>query len=309
MTDVLAPENSQVRYGVENTYGDGDYSSGCGGHNPAFHWIGIIEDVTSNYDNSLRECRGIGSIDISALATGMRNPEVSIKWIVQRKRGSTFVPLTFMNYAVTPPVGITIGQEATFGSSYLSLWYKGMMMDSLDVDFSIDDFIRATAKLVGRDVTVDNDLITADSRDTYAPDPVNSYYLPLTGQDAEVFLNSAGATDGDEAGVKKVHFYIKNNYVRIPVVRTTDSDLLAYILRGKRELGGELTIYVESFYELNRLKESTLMDLRINLQKTDDSPYFDFTNVKLDTGQLSTKVNEVPCELQIPFKAGAISTG
>jgi len=309
MTDVLAPENSQVRYGVEETYGDGDYLAGCQGYDPDFYWIGIIEDVTNPYDNSLRECRGIGSIDISALATGMKNPELTLKWIVQRKRNGYFLPLTFMDYAVTPPVGITIDHEATYGTTELSLWYKGMMMDSLDVDFAIDDFVKASAKLVGQDVTIDDALVTASSKDSYPPDPVNGYYLPLTGQDCEVFLNAAGAGDTPLTNVKKVHFFIKNNYVRIPVVRTSDSNLLKYILRGKRELGGELTLYIETKAELDWLTGSTLLDLRIDLHKTDNSPYFNFTNVKLDTGQLSTKVNEVPCELQLPFKAGSIATG
>lgn len=312
MTDVLAPSDVSVLYDTENVYGDGAYTNGgCSPDYPDFKWIGIIEDVTQPYSNALRECRGIGSVDLMALAKSMKNPEVSLKWIIQRKRivATTFNPLTFMDYAVTPPIGLALGYEATYGSNYLSLWYKGLMMDSLEVGFDIDDFQHATAKFVGQDLVVDSALITADSRASNPLDQVNGYALPLTGFDAEVFMNAAGVADVPLANVKKVHFYIKNNYVRIPVVRTSNEDLLKYVLRGKRELGGEITVYVETKSELDFLTESTLLDIRIDLQKTDNTPYFNFTNAKLDLGSLSTRLNEVPCELTLPFKATSIATG
>lgn len=310
MVDVISPEYVQVRYGIEDTYGDGDYQPGCPGHNPAFLWIGIIEEATNPYDNSMRECRGIGDIDLSALATGMKNPEITLKWIIQRYwvNGTGFNPKTFLDYAITPPVGITIGYEATYGSSFLSLWYKGMMIDSLDIDFGIDDFIRATMKLVGQDVVVDDALIDAESRESNPLDAANGYALPLTGQDATVYLNAAGGEDAPIANVKKVHIFIKNNYVKIPVVRSSDSDLLKYILRGRRELGGELTLFVETKDELDMLVGSTLLDLKILLHNSDTIPGFDFTNVKFDTGQFSTKVNEIPCELSLPFKAASVTS-
>jgi hypothetical protein len=311
LVDVVTPETVSFLYDTETTYGDGGYKSGCGGFNPSFKWIGIIEDITLPYDNALRECRGIGSIDLRALTAGMKNPEANLKWIIQRKRtvATAFNPLTFLNYSVSFPTGIALGYEATYGSSYLNLWFKGMMMNSLDVEFSIDDFQRASAKLVGQDVEVAEALITADGRESNPLDQENGYALPLTGMDAEVFLNEAGQSDDPLGNVKNVHFFVKNNLVRIPVVRTANENLLKYILKSKRELGGELTLYIETKAELDFLTDSTLLDIRIDLQKTDNTPYFDFTNAKLDTGSLGTRLTEVPCEITLPFKATGISTG
>jgi len=303
MVDVIAPEHVSVLFDTEDTYGDGGSAS-----SPDFQWIGIIEDAGLPYDPSFKECRGIGSVDISALSSGMKNAEMTLKWFVQRKRTSpTYNPATFFLHALNPPTGLALGYEATYGSSYLSEWFLGVQIDSLEIDFDIEGFVKSSAKFVCQDVTIDDALIVANSRESNPLDVSTAEALPLTGHDVEVFVNEAGAADSPMTNIKRGKFYLKNNWVKIPVVRASDSDLLKYLLRGKRELGGEITVYVETKAELDFLTGKTLLDIRFDLHKTDNAPYFNFTNAKLKTGSLSTRVNEIPCELTLPFESTGLS--
>jgi hypothetical protein len=302
LTDVICPEHVKVFYDVEDVYGDGG-SSGA----PDFSWIGIIQDVPQTFDYSRKECRGLGSIDISALADGLKSPELSIKWVIQRKSGA-FDPLTFLDYAKSFPEGIGVEWGAEYGLSYLSMWYKGLLPDSLDVEFSIDSFQIATMKLIGREV-IDGVAFVGSGYQDNPLDVANGYSLPLTGHDAEVFMNAAGASDESLTDVKRVKFSLKNNLTRVPVIRENISNLLKYILRTKRELSGEITCFMENKDKYADLLNSTLLDIRIDLQKTDNTPYFDFTNVKLDKGSITTRINEVPCEVTLPFIASSLGTG
>jgi len=257
-----------------------------------------------------RECRGIGSIDANAFADGLQSPEISLKWIVQRKRtvATAFNPVTLLAYAKTfPTYGLGIGWEATYGSSYMSLWYKGMMMDSLDIDFTIDSFIIATAKFVGHSIVDTAALIAATSRASNPISIANSYALPLTGQDAEVFYNAAGGADTALTNVKRVHLTINNHLARVPVIQTSNAQYLKYILKTRRELMGEIELYVEDKDEYANLLDATNLDIRIDLQKSDNTPYFDFTGAKLDRGSLTTRLNEIPCYVTLPFRATGIT--
>lgn len=306
MTDVISPDTVSVYFDTETALGDG----GTGG-TPAFKWIGIIDDVALPYDNSMKECRGIGSIDLRALSAGMKNPSIDLKYYVQKKRSVSpaFDPATLLDYVVTPPTGIGLGYESTFGSSYMSVWFKGAMLESLEVDFDIDGHVKATTKFVAQSATTSAALISAASRAANPLDVANGYAIPLTGHDVEVFMNAAGAANSTMANVKRGRFSIKNNYVRIPVVRVSNSTLYKYILRSKRELSGEVVLFVESKAELDWLINATLLDIRFDLEKSGNTPYFDFTSATLDAGALSTKLNEIPCELTLPFKATAIAVG
>jgi len=303
MTDVVSPQDVNVYYDPEDTYGDGG-SAGS----PTFAWIGIIQEVPQTYEAMRRACRGLGSVDVNAIANGLQSPEITIKWIIQRYKSSTFDPKTFLDYVVTWPTGIGLEWYAAYGSSYLSLWYKGMMMDSLDIDFSIDSFIVATAKLVGKTI-VD---ATSSSGASHASNPIdvaNGYCLPLTGVDAEVFYQTAGSADSAILNVRRVHFSIKNHIRRIPVIQTSNADLLKYILKSKRELSGSITVFMETKNEYADCLDGNKKDIRIDLQKTDNSPYFDFTGCKIDRAAVTTRINEVPCEVTLPFTATGIAVG
>ena len=254
--------------------------------------------------------RGIGSVDINAIRTGMKKPELNLKWIVQRKRSvaTAFNPATLLALAHTfPTYGLGFEVLYTYGPtpSYVSLWYKGCLMNKLTLDWSIDSFITASAELYCQNLVSG----VAGVGNSYASDPLNltnSYALPLTGFDSEVFLDvdAGGDTPTD---VKRVHFEIDNKLTRLPVIQTSNSELLKYMAKGARTLEGEIEIYFASRTAFDYVLGNNALDIMIDLNKTDNSPRFDFTGCKIDDSMISTRISEFPCSVTLPFKAVALA--
>jgi len=304
MSVVIGPEHAQAYYDNEDTYGDGG-SAGS----PDFSWIGMIQECPSLSSYSKMGARGIGSVDLTAIRTGMKKPELNLKWIVQRERtvSTAFDPITFLAYAHTfPTYGLGLEVLYTYGTSpsYVSLWYKGVLVNKLTLDWSIDSFIIASAQLYCQNLVTG----VAGVGNSYASDPLNltnSYALPLTGFDSEVFLDvDAGGDTTTE--VKRVHFEIDNKLTRLPVIQAANPELLKYMAKGARTLEGEITIYFASRTAFDYVLGNNSLDIMIDLHKTDHSR-FDFTGCKIDDSVLSTRVTEFPCEVTLPFKATALS--
>lgn len=306
MAMVIDPSCAQAYYDVETGFGDG----GSGG-SPDFAWIGIIQDVSNLSSYSKQTCRGIGSVDISAIRTGMKKPELTLKWIVQKKRtvATAFDPATLLGYAETfPATGLGLEVLYTYGAtpSYVSLWFKGMMFDSLVLDWSIDSFVTATGKFVGQDLVTG----VAGVGNSYAANPLditNSYAAPLTGYDTEVFFDVDGAGDVSQANIRRVRFEIQNSLARRPVIQATTPEKIKYLIKGARELRGEITIYLESRTAFDYVLGNNSLDIMLDLEKGGNTPRFDFTGCKIDDSVLSTRLREVPCEVTLPFTATALT--
>jgi len=310
LTEVVGSENVKVYFDTEDTYGDGG-SAGL----PDFSWLGIVQEPAQAMDNNLSECRGIGDIDINSLRPGMVAPDLDIKYIIQKYKAGgcaygDWDPATFLKYATTFPTGLGLEWLASFGATptIISLWYKGFLVDSLEIDFTADSFVTASVKLLGQNIAVG----TAAVGNSYEDNPLdlaNSNCLPLTGFDAEVFMNATGAVDVPLTNVKSVKLSVKNHLARIPVIRSATPTLLKYIQRTKRELTGEIVVFMESSSEYKDLVDMTDLDIRVDLDSTQDRPYFDFSHCTLDKGSIGTRINEFPCDVVLPFKAVSLTIG
>lgn len=277
---------------------------------PDFEWIGIIQECSSLSSYSKMGARGIGSVDLNAIRTGMKKPELDLKWIVQRKRtvATAFNPASLLAYVHTfPTYGLGFEVLYTYGTSpsYVSLWYKGCLLNKLTLDWTIDSFIIANAQVYSQDLVTG----VAGVGNSYASDPLNltnSYALPLTGYDSEVFLDvdAGGDTSID---VKRVHIEIDNKLTRLPVIQSSNPEKLKYMAKGARTLTGELTIYFANKTAFDYVLGNNSLDIMIDLNKTDNTPRFDFTGCKIDDAILSTRLTEFPCEISLPFKATALA--
>ena len=304
MSVVIGPENAQAYYDDEDTYGDGG-SAGS----PDFKWIGMVQECPSLSSYSKMPSRGIGSVDINAIRAGMKKPELNLKWIVQRKRtvATAFNPAVFLKLAHTfPTKGLGFEVLYTYDtSSYVSVWYKGCLLNKLTLDWTIDSFVIASAQIYSQNTATG----VAGVGNSYASDPLNltnSYALPLTGFDTEVFLDvDAGGDSTTE--VRRVHFEIDNKLTRLPVIQASNPELLKYMAKGARTLEGELTVYFASKTAFDYVLGNNAIDIMIDLNKTDNSPRFDFTGCRIDDSILSTRISEFPCEVTLPFKATALA--
>jgi len=305
---VIEPRHAQVYWDDEDSYGDG----GSAG-DPDWKWIGIIQDISNLSSYSKMGARGVGSVDLSAIRTGMKKPELTLKWIVQRKRtvATTFNPLTFLAYGHTfPTYGVGIEVLYTYGAtpSYVSLWYKGMHFNKLSLDWMIDGFVTATAQFYGQDLVTG--VAKAGTSPTYESNPLdltNSYALPLTGFDTEVWFDVDAGGDTSQSNIKRVSFSIENKLTRRPVIQASNPEKIKYLVKGARDLKGEITIYFENRTAFDYIIGNNALDIMFDLNKTDNTPRFDFTGCKLDDSILSTRITEFPCEVTLPFTATALA--
>jgi len=270
----------------------------------------MIQECPSLTSYSKIGARGIGSVDLTSIRTGMKKPELNLKWIVQRKRSvaTAFNPASLLALVHTfPTYGLGFEVLYTYGAtpSYVSLWYKGCLLNKLTLDWNIDSWIIANAQIYSQNITTG----VAGVGNSYASDPLNltnSYALPLIGFDSEVWLDvDAGGDTSTE--VKRVHIEIDNKLSRLPVIQASNPELLKYMARGARTLEGEITVYFASKTAFDYVLGNNAIDIMIDLNKTDNSPRFDFTGCKIDDGVLSTRITEFPCEVALPFKATALS--
>jgi len=304
---IVGPRHAQVYYDDEDSYGDG----GSGG-DPDWKWIGMIQDSASLTSYSKMAARGLGSVDASAIRAGMKKPELNLKWIVQKKRtvAVAFDPKVFLKYAHTfPTYGVGIEVLYTYATStYYSLWFKGMLFNKLSLEWTIDGWVTASAQFYGQNM-VPSDAQSGTSP-TYESNPLNlanSYAVPLTGFDTEVFFDVDAGGDASAADIKRVKIDIDNKLVRRPAIQASNPELLKYMARGARELSGEMTIYFSNHTYYDYVLGNNKLDIMFDLEKVGNTPRFDFTGCKFDDAVLSTRITEFPCEITLPFTATALA--
>jgi hypothetical protein len=118
-------------------------------------------------DPSLIEVRGVGSRDLAALKRGLRKPTLKISHIPPSDAPINFIQHTTTLNSLSIQV---LWYKGLFASAtdIISLLYKGMRIDKLTVECSIEDFVKATVELVGQDVAVGTGKISGATYADYA---------------------------------------------------------------------------------------------------------------------------------------------
>jgi hypothetical protein len=239
--------------------------------NPSFQWIGVVQNVEPNMDRSLIKLRGIGSRDLSYIIKGLLKAEVSMEYAYEDN-----IFLNFADYLNDFSMEVYTDNGTTV-NSYL---YVGGMINSVDVNCSVNNLITVKPNIIAKNVTIGT---AHPSGATYASD---SGFAPKTWYDTKVEIPSGTEIDG----VTDWSFKINNNLERYPVVTSTSGDLLKYLVERHREYTGELTVAYMSNTLLSAMKDSSEMaTLNINISGHN----YMFNKVKFDTGRLTARPVEV----------------
>jgi len=240
--------------------------------NPAFQWIGVVQNVEPSYDRSLIKLRGIGSRDLSYIIKGLLKAEVSFEYAFQ---DNTF--LNFANSLNDFSVEIFTVDQATTINSYL---HTGGMINTVDVSCSVNNLVTVKPTVIAKNVTISTSHPTGA---TYANDPGTT---PKMWYDTKVEIPAGTEIDG----VTDWSFRINNNMERFPVITSTSGDLLKYLVERHRELTGDLTVAYMSNTLMSAVKDATE---QATLKITIGSNTYTFNNVKFDTGKLTMRPAEV----------------
>jgi len=269
MVETYGAHECRVYFVQESNYGETPA-------NPAM--IGInTQGVEPSLDPGLVQVRGLGSRDLQSLNKGLRKVMLKIPSSL-----SSESPISFIQHVQTlNPLSVQVlYYKGVFASAtdIISFLYKGCRFNKLDVECHLEDIIKSTAELIGKDVEVGTSKITGATYGDYAGAvPYNQSFV------------QRGAADGsglsDVERITDWKFTIENNLKPVPVIRSTDGHLLKYLPARHRNLTGELTFEFESKQEFDDVINDSEFSLKFGLGSTHSAlfKYCKWQNVSTPT--------------------------
>jgi hypothetical protein len=235
------------------------------------------ENLEPSLNPDLIQVRGVGSGDLQSVKRGLRQANLKIVHLLPSD-----APISFIQHAqALNSLSIQLlYYKGSFASAtdVISLLYKGCRINKLAVECSIEEVVKATVEIVGKDVTVGTSKITGATYGDYAGAiPYNESYV------------QRGAGDGSGLAVlERVtdwKFSIENNLKPVPVIRSTDGYLLKYLPARHRNLTGELTFEFESKQEYDDVINDIEFSLKFGLGNTNNAlfKYCKWENVATPT--------------------------
>ena len=276
---VYGAHEAKIYYVQESTYG-------VTPTNPSMLGVATASDVEPALDPGLVKVRGIGSRDLKTIRRGLRHVDLRVAYAIPSD-----APINFLQY-ITTLYSMSIEVFYEKASGIIDLLHKGVRMDKVTVECSIEDIVKATADLIGQDLTVGTAKITGA---TYA-----DYTGAVPFSDSYV---QHGAGDGSGlAAVERVtdwKFVVENNLKRVPVIRSTSGYLLKYLQERHRVLSGELTFEFESKQEYDDVIADSEFSLKFGLGGTNSAL---FKYCKWEKVGTPTKIEDL-VSLKAPFVA------
>jgi hypothetical protein len=146
----------------------------------------------------------------------------------------------------------------------ISLLYKGCRIDKLTVECSIEEVVKASVELVGKDITIGIGKIAGATYGDYAGAvPYNDSYVQRGNGDGSGLTALERVTDW--------RFTIENNLKPVPVIRSTEGYLLKYLPARHRNLTGELVFEFESKQEYDDAISDSEFSLKFGLSDTNSA--------------------------------------
>jgi len=269
MSMPFGAHEAKIYYVEETSYGETP-------SNPSM--LGLkAESIEPVLNPSLIKVRGVGSRDLQAIRKGLR--DVGVKVVYPLPSDS---PINFLQHIATlNSLSIEIFYEKPSG--IVDLLLKGCRMDKAVVECGIEDVVKATVELVGQNVVVGNSKLSGAAYADYAG--VVPYY--------ESFVQRGA---GDGSGLTAIEritdwkFAIENNLKQVPVIRSTNGEILKYLPARHRNLTGELIFEFENKQEYDDVVNDSEFSLKFGLGGTNSAI---FKYCKWESVSTPTKIEDL----------------
>jgi len=232
-------------------------------------------DVEDNIDPGLLKLRGIGSRDLDTLKKGLRKPTLKFGYLLPSAS-----PIDFLLYAQNlNSMSIEVIYERA--SSILDFLYKGMKIDKVTVQLTDVESESAVIKVPSVELMGQN-VVTATSKNS-------TNYADYSGAVAynESYVKKGAATLDR---VTDWTWTIENHLKRVPVIRSTNGELLKYLQERHRDVYGMATFEFESKDEHDEALADTEFNLEIGLGSTNKAV---FSNCKWQNVKNATKIEDL----------------
>ena len=274
MSEPYGAHEAGIAYISESSYGETPAS-------PDMIEILTAENVEPAVSPSLIKVRGIGSRDVQFIRKGLRLVDVKFGYALQN--------IELLNFISTlGSMSLEVWYEKA--GSIISLLHKGCRMDRAEVQCSVEAVIKADVSFIGQNLVAG----TAKIGNSYTPwsdNPVAFY---------ESYVKKQAAT---LERVTDWKFVIENHLKRVPVIRTTDGNLLKFLQERHRTITGEVTFEFETKEEYDDVINDTAFTLEIGLGSTNKAV---FTDCKWETVSSPTRIEDLVA-LKAPFTAKSVT--
>lgn len=270
MPETYSAHESRVYYVDETAYGQTPT-------NPSMLSV-PAESIEPSVNPSNIKLRGVGSVDLQAIKKGLRASSLKIVFPVPSD-----APINFLQYArdeLAKSLSIQLlYYKGVFASAtdVISLLYTGCKFQKLTVECSIEDVLKANAELLAQTFTAGTAKIAGATYADYAG------AVPFY----ESYIKKDAATLDRVTDWK---FTLENNLKQVPVIRTSNGNILKYLPHRHRNLTGEVVFEFESKEEFDNVINDTEFALEFGLGGTCKAV---FSNCKWENVAAPTRVEEL----------------
>lgn len=287
MVETYGAHEERVHYVQETTYGETPATPSMLGLKTAF-------GVDDNIDPGLLKLRGIGSRDLDTILKGLRKPTLKFGYLLPSE-----APINFLQYAqnLNSMSVELIYYKGIFSAAtdIISFLFKGMKIDKVTVQLT--------------DIQSETAVITVPSVELWGQNVVTATEK-ITGA---TYADYTGAVPYNESYVKKGaatldritdwRWDLENHLKRVPVIRSTNGELLKYLRERHRDLYGELTFEFESKEEHDEVLADTEFSLEFGLGGTNKAV---FSNCKWQNVKNVGRIEDL-IAVKAPFVARQVA--
>ena len=221
--------------------------------------LGIkAENVEPSLNPNLIKVRGIGSRDLQTVKKGLRDISLKVAYPLPSD-----APISFLQHLATlNSLSIEVFYERTSG--IIAFLNEGCRIDRAAVECGVEDIVKATVELIGQNVVVGTSKIPGATYADYAGAvPYHQSYVQRGAGDGSGLTALERATDWK--------FTVENNLKKVPVIRSTNGELLKYLAARHRNLTGELVFEFESKQEYDDIIDDSEFSLKFGLGGTNSA--------------------------------------
>lgn len=270
MVQTYGSHESKIYYIEESTYGQTP-------SNPSM--LGVpAESIEPSVNPNNIKLRGVGSVDLQAIKKGLRAPSLKIAFPLPSD-----APINFLQYAkveLAKSLSVQVlYYKGAFASAtdIISLLYSGCKFQSATVECSIEDVVKANAEILSQDLTASTAKLEGASYADYSG--AVPFYESYIKKDTTTLER-----------VTDWKFSIDNNLKQVPVIRSSNGNMLKYLPNRHRDLTGEVVFEFESKEEFDDIINDSEFDLEFGLGGANKAI---FSDCKWENASTPTQIEEL----------------
>ncbi len=270
MPQTYGSHENKIYYVEESTFGETP-------QNPTM--LGVpAENVEPQINPNNIKIRGVGSVDLQAIKKGQRTPSLKLTFPLPSEAPINFLQYSRVELAKSLSIQV-LYYKGVFSAAtdILSLLYTGCKFQSATVECSIDDVVKANVEILGQNVAASTAKVSGATYSDY--NGAVPFYESYIKKDAAVLER-----------VTDWKFTITNNLKQVPVIRSTNGNIIKYLPNRHRDLGGEVVFEFESKEEFDDIINDQEFDLEFGLGGQNKAV---FSDCKWENAALPTRIEEL----------------